>query len=109
MLTLIILRLIPANLDWRIANVRILSLELWIAIFLFFVAIYKPISFFSREMIWAYAYALVVLVMVIIGHLTHSSATWLSAQVRPFLLALILYQLFLVRPDLELIKKWCSL
>jgi hypothetical protein len=104
-LTLIILRLIPANLDWRIANVRILSLELWIAIFLFFVAIYKPNSFFSREMIWAYAYALVVLVMDIIGHLTHSSATWLSAQVRPFLLALILYQVFLVRPDLELIKK----
>ena len=99
-LLLIILRLVPENVDLRIGPVKVLSLELWIAIFVMVSLSNKTSAFLGADMLWGYVYAVVVLVLDIMGHLVYSSSVWLSAQVRPFLFALILFNVFAQNPDI---------
>lgn len=99
-LLLIILRLIPENLNFRIGPIKVLSLELWIAIFVMVSLSNKTSAFLGADMLWGYAYAIVVLVMDIMGHLVYSSSVWLSAQVRPFLFALVLFNVFAQNPEI---------
>lgn len=105
-LTLIVLRLIPENFDLRFGPVKVLSLELWIGVFVFFTFIYRSRAMLGSEMLWAYAYAMIVIVMDIMGHLVASSSVWLSAQVRPFLLSLIMYRVFDLTSDHDTKKRF---
>ena len=51
-LLLIILRLVPENVDLRIGPVKVLSLELWIAIFVMVSLSNKTSAFLGADMLW---------------------------------------------------------
>lgn len=93
-LVLMIIRAVSLNLDYRIAIVKVLSIEVWIILFVGSMIVMKPQAIFSKQMLAAYIYALIVIVMTVVGHLTRASAVWLDWQVRPLLVALLLYELF---------------
>jgi hypothetical protein len=93
-LLLMTIRAVSLHWDLRLASIKLLSIDMWTTLFMISVAALKTKYLLSRQMLIAYLYAVIAFIMSQTGHFVNASSTWLSSQVQPLFLALVLYELF---------------
>lgn len=103
MITLLntLLKVVSHNIDYRFAGIKVLSAELWVAIFFFAVIVLAWRTFFRRSLLPLYIYGIAAYLMHLVGHFHYSAAPWIQAQVVPLFLSALLYELFVVKDSVN--------